>query len=60
MTKQELLTIIEKKRSELIQIALRNGFSSNLSVQHSQELDILLNTLHRLYHAEHTKQRSLS
>jgi Spo0E like sporulation regulatory protein len=41
--KQDLLSLIEKKRNELIQIALTNGLSSSLAIRYSQELDKLLN-----------------
>lgn len=41
--KQEMLTLIENKREELIQIVLINGFNSSITIQHSKELDTLLN-----------------
>nr|WP_207789080.1 aspartyl-phosphate phosphatase Spo0E family protein [Neobacillus terrae] len=41
--KQELLELIEKKRSELILIATKNGLSSSIAIKYSQELDHLLN-----------------
>ncbi|NHM29909.1 Spo0E family sporulation regulatory protein-aspartic acid phosphatase [Neobacillus terrae] len=43
MLKQELLELIEKKRSELILIATKNGLSSSIAIKYSQELDHLLN-----------------
>jgi len=48
MSKQELALLIEKKRSELIQVASSNGFTSPSAIRHSQELDELLNTYNRL------------
>ncbi|WP_226665535.1 Spo0E family sporulation regulatory protein-aspartic acid phosphatase [Metabacillus litoralis] len=42
MSKQELLQIIEKKRAELIDIVLKNGLNSTVSLKYSQELDKLL------------------
>jgi hypothetical protein len=38
-----MLKLIEKKRAELIDIVLKNGINSTISIQYSQELDILLN-----------------
>ncbi|HEY2422249.1 MAG TPA: aspartyl-phosphate phosphatase Spo0E family protein [Neobacillus sp.] len=49
MIKQELGALIEKKRAELIQVAISNGFSSSLAVRYSQELDHLLNEYNRIY-----------
>ncbi|RDU38988.1 aspartyl-phosphate phosphatase Spo0E family protein [Neobacillus piezotolerans] len=43
MLKQDLLSLIEQKRAELIQVACTNGLSSTLAIRHSQELDQLLN-----------------
>lgn len=43
MTKAELLKIIENKRNELIQIVIKNGFNSVVTLKFSQELDVLLN-----------------
>ncbi len=37
-----MLQIIEKKRAELIDIVLKNGLNSTISIKHSQELDVLL------------------
>ncbi|WP_328824329.1 aspartyl-phosphate phosphatase Spo0E family protein [Metabacillus schmidteae] len=37
-----MLQIIEKKRAELIDIVLKNGLNSNISIKYSQELDVLL------------------
>lgn len=42
MSKQEMLQMIEKKRAELIDIVLKNGLNSNISIKYSQELDVLL------------------
>ena len=43
----EITTIgmIEKKRQEMIRLALDHGYTSHLVVQASQELDSLLNTI---------------
>jgi hypothetical protein len=43
VSKHEMLKLIEKKRAELIDIVLKNGINSTISIQYSQELDILLN-----------------
>jgi hypothetical protein len=48
MSKQELARLIEKKRNELIQVASSSGYTSTVAIQHSQELDDLLNTYNRL------------
>ncbi|MDQ0230407.1 aspartyl-phosphate phosphatase Spo0E family protein [Metabacillus malikii] len=37
-----MLTIIERKRKELIDIVQKNGINSNISIKFSQELDVLL------------------
>jgi stage 0 sporulation regulatory protein len=47
--KQELLDVIEQKRTELIHIALVNGLSSSNAIKCSQELDHLLNEYNRKY-----------
>ena len=49
MIKQELITLIEKKRAELIQVAITNGLTSSVAIRYSQELDHLLNEYHRVY-----------
>jgi hypothetical protein len=46
VTKKDLLTLIEQKRLELIEIAMKNGLSSSSAVKYSQELDNLLNEYH--------------
>jgi len=43
MLKKQLLTQIELKRTELIEIAMKHGFSSSSAIICSQELDVLLN-----------------
>ncbi|MBM4763866.1 aspartyl-phosphate phosphatase Spo0E family protein [Bacillus sp. B15-48] len=48
MGKQELARLIEKKRSELIQVASTSGLTSTTAIRHSQELDDLLNTYYRI------------
>jgi stage 0 sporulation regulatory protein len=47
--KQDLITLIEKKRAELIQVAITNGLTSSVAIRHSQELDNLLNEYNRIY-----------
>lgn len=47
--KQDLITLIEKKRAELIQVAITNGLSSSVAIRYSQELDNLLNEYNRIY-----------
>jgi hypothetical protein len=42
-TKHELMELIEKKRSELIDIVAKYGMSSSKTLKLSQELDTLLN-----------------
>ncbi|WML49180.1 aspartyl-phosphate phosphatase Spo0E family protein [Neobacillus sp. PS3-34] len=49
MLKHDLLTLIEKKRAELIQVALINGLSSTVAIKYSQELDNLLNEYNRVF-----------
>jgi uncharacterized protein YoaH (UPF0181 family) len=49
MCKQELLTLIEQKRTELIQVAMKSGLSSAAAIRYSQELDALLNEYNRSF-----------
>ncbi|NRD79067.1 aspartyl-phosphate phosphatase Spo0E family protein [Bacillus sp. BRMEA1] len=49
MLKKELMTLIEKKRAELIQVAISSGFTSSVAIRYSQELDQLLNEYNRTY-----------
>ncbi|MDQ0273272.1 aspartyl-phosphate phosphatase Spo0E family protein [Cytobacillus purgationiresistens] len=49
MNKQDLLILIEQKRIELIQIAMRNGLNSTAAIKYSQELDVLLNEYNRMF-----------
>ncbi|MFJ7729270.1 Spo0E family sporulation regulatory protein-aspartic acid phosphatase [Neobacillus sp. NPDC097160] len=49
MIKQELVALIEKKRAELIQVAITNGLTSSVAIRYSQELDNLLNEYNRIY-----------
>lgn len=49
VSKQDLITLIEKKRHELIQVAMKNGFTSSVAVKYSQELDNLLNEYNRAF-----------
>ncbi|MFY4773994.1 aspartyl-phosphate phosphatase Spo0E family protein [Metabacillus sp. RGM 3146] len=43
MLKQELIEKIEKKRAELIEVVSKKGMSASIAIEHSQELDRLLN-----------------
>ncbi|MGM7724251.1 aspartyl-phosphate phosphatase Spo0E family protein [Metabacillus sp. Hm71] len=47
-----MLKLIEKKRAELIDIVLKNGINSTISIQYSQELDILLTQYIKDDHAQ--------
>ncbi len=49
MSKNELVRLIEKKRSELIEVASNKGLTSSAAIRYSQELDHLLNTYNRKY-----------
>jgi hypothetical protein len=49
VTKNDLVTLIEKKRAELIQVAITNGLTSSVAIRYSQELDHLLNEYQRVY-----------
>ncbi|MBP1941483.1 aspartyl-phosphate phosphatase Spo0E family protein [Cytobacillus luteolus] len=52
-----MLATIEQKRAELIDIVLKNGLSSSISIKHSQELDALLNQYNNY---SNFRQKSLS
>ncbi|ANB59874.1 aspartyl-phosphate phosphatase Spo0E family protein [Anoxybacteroides amylolyticum] len=43
MSKQEMLKLIEKKRSELMEVVAKSGLNATITIQLSQELDLLLN-----------------
>nr|WP_263327825.1 aspartyl-phosphate phosphatase Spo0E family protein [Neobacillus sp. Marseille-Q6967] len=47
--KKELVALIEKKRAEMIQVAITNGLTSSIAIRYSQELDQLLNEYNRKY-----------
>ncbi|AYA75519.1 MULTISPECIES: aspartyl-phosphate phosphatase Spo0E family protein [Robertmurraya] len=49
MSKQEFLALIEKKRAELIEIAMISGLNSSTALHYSQELDNLLNEYNRIF-----------
>jgi hypothetical protein len=49
VTKNDLVTLIEKKRAELISVAITNGLTSSVAIRYSQELDHLLNEYHRIF-----------
>ncbi|WP_343031323.1 aspartyl-phosphate phosphatase Spo0E family protein [Metabacillus lacus] len=42
-SKQELIKRIECKRAQLIETVGKNGLSSSITIQYSQELDCLIN-----------------
>ncbi|MEH7345995.1 aspartyl-phosphate phosphatase Spo0E family protein [Bacillus sp. JJ1532] len=52
MSNKDLLNLIEQKRIELIQVAMKNGLASSTAIRYSQELDLLLNE----YHRNHSKK----
>ena len=54
MIKDEILTLIEQKRMELIEIVAKNGLNSAAAIQISKELDSLLNA----YNRQKRKQKS--
>jgi stage 0 sporulation regulatory protein len=47
VSNKEMIHLIETKRAELIQIALKDGLSSSEALCRSQELDNLLNEYYR-------------
>lgn len=49
MDKDMLLSAIEEKRAELLNIAFDNGLTSPLAIEFSQELDQLLNLYEDLH-----------
>jgi len=49
MSKQELISLIEQKRFELIRVAKKYGVSSSLAIKYSQDLDKLLNEYDRIF-----------
>ncbi|WP_010282218.1 aspartyl-phosphate phosphatase Spo0E family protein [Bacillus timonensis] len=55
MSKEQLLLKIEQKRTELVEIVLKHGFTAAYTIKVSQDLDSLLNE----YNAGRT-QKSLS
>ncbi|AEH48453.1 aspartyl-phosphate phosphatase Spo0E family protein [Parageobacillus thermoglucosidasius] len=54
MFNNEILTLIEKKRTELIEVVAKNGLNSAVAIQVSRELDSLLN----MYNKQKNKQKS--
>ncbi|MGE8203960.1 Spo0E family sporulation regulatory protein-aspartic acid phosphatase [Heyndrickxia sp. NPDC080065] len=48
MRNEQLSKQIEKKRADLIEIVKKEGLSSSLAIQYSQELDRLLNQYIRI------------
>ena len=49
VSKQDLIQLIEQKRLELIQVAMKNGLTSSIAIRTSQELDKLLNEYNRIF-----------
>jgi hypothetical protein len=49
VSKEQLSNLIEKKRAELIEIVMKEGFDSPDTILYSQELDRLLNQYNRIY-----------
>ncbi len=47
LKREMIFLLIVRKRNEMIQIANRNGLSSEETIKCSQELDILLNTFNK-------------
>jgi hypothetical protein len=47
--KNELISLIEQKRTELIEVVKDNGLTSAIAIRYSQELDHLLNEYNRIY-----------
>ncbi|THE11520.1 aspartyl-phosphate phosphatase Spo0E family protein [Bacillus timonensis] len=43
MSKEQLLLKIEQKRTELVEIVLKHGFTATTTIKVSQDLDHLLN-----------------
>ncbi|MDR4886393.1 aspartyl-phosphate phosphatase Spo0E family protein [Fredinandcohnia sp. QZ13] len=43
MSKEQLLLKIEQKRTELVEIVLKHGFTATVTIKVSQDLDHLLN-----------------
>lgn len=54
MLNSEILTLIEKKRMELMEVVAKNGLNSAIAIQVSRELDSLLN----MYNQQNDKQKS--
>jgi len=55
VSKEQLLLKIEQKRTELVEIVLKHGYTAAVTIKVSQDLDGLLNQ----YNTERT-QKSLS
>jgi hypothetical protein len=51
---KEILSLIEKKRMELIEAVAKNGLNSAATIQVSRELDLLLN----MYNQQNYKPKS--
>jgi Spo0E like sporulation regulatory protein len=57
VSKQEMLRLIEKKRNELIEMVAKSGLNAAITIQISQELDLLLNQYNEYVYK---KQKRLS
>lgn len=54
MSKDQLSILIEKKRAELIEMVMIEGFHSPNTITSSQELDRLLNQYNEIYVVKRT------
>jgi len=50
-------SLIEKKREEMIDTAIETGFTSELTLKRSKELDYLLNILQKKYKTQYKKSK---
>lgn len=60
MSHHTLLAEIEQKREELVKVATKNGLTSSLAIQYSQELDHLLNVYNYKYKKLHRSNQKTS
>lgn len=45
---KELISLIEKKRAALLKVVAEHGMNSHIAIQHSQQLDKLINKYNRI------------
>lgn len=55
-TKQKIMEEIQRKRELMIDCAQRHGFTNELTIQCSQELDILINEYQRTFQNSQQEQ----